>query len=390
MPETTQSAPATPAGGVDEAARTGILDLNDPNVHYGRTEAMNAMRARRRQTALEDMAPADRASYEASQTAPAGTTDEDTDPDAAAAEAERKRLEAVAASGETPEPEIEPVTSQIERQTALPTVLAGDDLAKVKVRIKVLGEERDVPLSELVADTQKIGAGDAYLAKAKDVLAEVDARLAAVSAAAAKGGTAPPAPAQPAKPEDLRAAVGQALDHMFHGRESEAADGLVAAITAAQPATAIDRGAIVREVAVELAKSSALRRFAKDNPDVMSDDIRRVVADRLLNRELKELGVSNLEQLPPDQIDEVVARAGVKTREYLGLKPLRPGTPERTGREAPTSLSERKLRKDKIDELPAASVRAGVVEAPPRTTSDVIANMARARGQLRDPTERTQ
>lgn len=407
MPETTKDADATQTG-VSEVAKTGILDLNDPTVHYGREQAMASMRQRRREKVLEDMDPTARAEYEASTaaasaataTSTATTTTEDDDPEAAAAEAERQRLarEAEAAGTGTETTTETPQRGQVERQAATPRLLAADELGLLRVKKKVLGEEVEVSVADLLSEAQRYGAGDVYLEKAKQILADVNARLDAVDAAAKKDkdGTATTTTetAQPADPAKIKAAVGTALDQMFRGKEADATETLtnaILAVRASQPEAArVDPSSLAEVVASEIAKSSALRRFAKDNPEIMSDDLRRVVADRLLNRELKELGVTRLEQLPPDQIDEVVEVAGRKTREFLGLKPAapKPRPSGANGTEA-TTLSERRVRKEKIDELPSAATRASITEAAPRSTSDVIASMARARGQVTDPNERT-
>jgi hypothetical protein len=396
MADTTQNADATKTG-ASEVAKTGILDLNDPSVHYGRDQAMTAMRARRREKVVEDMEPAEAAAFLAGAGAIAtstSTTSEDDDPEAQRAEEERARLEREAAAAEARGETTQTTeargtdTSQIERQTTLPAVLAGDDIANVKVRIKVLGEERDVPLSEIVAAAQKTESADQYLAKAKTLLGDIDARLAALPKAGETAKTTT-GEAQPATTEALETAVGEALNLMFRGKEDEATKALSAAITkAAQPATQepINRDDLARSIASEIAKSSALRRFAKDHPEIMSDRIRRYAADEFLNRELKELGVTTLEQLPADQIAEVVETAGNKVRDYFGLKKATTTTARSgaSGTEA-TTLSDKRDRKKTIDELPSASTRAAITEPVPKSTSDKIADMARARGQLREP-----
>jgi hypothetical protein len=350
------------------------------------------MRNRRRLEVQKDMTAEDRDAFIASSTTEPVDPNaaEDTDPEAVAAEAERKRLETAAAGDEPVTPPTDS-RSQIERQTALPIVLAGDDLKNTRVKMKVLGEERELTVAEVIAEAQKTASADQYLDKAKGLLAEVDRRLAALPPQGDNRVAGTTGVAQPASSEAVETAVGEALDHLFQGREGEAKKSLTAAITAAasQPgAMGVDRERLIRDLSNELARSSALRRFAKDNPDIMTDRIRRFAADEFLNRELADLGVSNLEQVPAEQMDEVVQRAGQKTRTFLGLKPVRPQQSGASGSEANT-LSDRRARKATIDELPSAATRAGIVETPPKTTSDTINAMKRARGQLNDPTQAT-
>jgi hypothetical protein len=399
MAEPTKADDATPSGA--DPAVTGVLNLNDPTLHYGRNEAMAAMRARRREKVLEDMDPESAKAFlegaPAPEPAPAG--DEDTDPEERKAEEERAKIEREAKEAEERERKAQASREQLERQTAVPKVLAGEDLEQIKVKIKVFGEEREVPVAELVRTAQKVEAADVYLEQAKGLKELLTAQQAAAKPTVAAAVPAAPVTAAPAEgqpqlvPEGVDAAVEEALELMFKGNTVDAKASLVKAIVAgAKPGAApvIDDALIERKLR-EVTVKGELRRFAKTHADdIMAVPLRRIATDLALEKELESLGVKNLEDLAPEQVRDTLEKAGEAALAEFGIKRAtpRPRASERAGSEANT-LSDRRARKDLIDELPAAATRAGIMESAPKTPSDTIAAMKKARGQSNEPEARS-
>lgn len=341
--------PATPAEGA-------IPDLNDPNVRLSREDAMAAMLARRRESLAEDGADA---------TATPTPPDPDADPDEAAAEEARRQIEA-AAAGATPEG----AAAQVDRQRDDELILSDEDLGRYKMRVKINGKEELIPLTDVRARAQKVGAADEYLATAKELLGEVKQmqRPAATPAAAAEPAAAAATPAAGgADPYE------EFVDALFAGDDVKAKE--VAKRMRATPAVSPDT--VTQQVEQRIVLRSALRQFAKDHSEIVSDPMARRVADTFL---LEETEGVPIEQIAADRIPEVLEAAGKRTKEWLTKMT---GAPAQA---RATTPADRRALKARIDELPAAGARAASTAAQPKTTSDVIASMRAARGQLREPT----
>jgi hypothetical protein len=325
-----------------------IPNLNDPTQHFSRDVAMKAMAARRRETVVADIDPADLPPRET----------------------------------ETPEPVVDP-GKQVAAQTRM---IPDEELGTTLVRIKVNGEEQDVTLDELRRTAQKNAAADRALADANRLREQMTAEMAAWT----QTKTQAPATAAPATPDDrvekIRASAGETIGKMFTGDDTGATESLVAAIVAALPpptaqAPAIDVKEIARQVTQQVTIDGALRQFVADFGDVMESEERKLVADRQL---FIATGGKALEELPPAEVAPALERAGRMTRKWFDL----PEPKATTGTQA-TARAEKAARKAGIDELPAAATRAASTLPPPQTTADVIAKMKAARGQVfRDPTQR--
>lgn len=338
-------------------------DLNDPNQRFSRAEAMKIVaRSSHEEKLKKDVAPEDQAGVAAALNA--------ADPDAepvtpAAAPAPEANLDAAA---------------QVASQTETPKVLAGDVLAMFKVKIKVNGEEREVPLADVVASAQKNEAADAYLANAKEQARVIlEGARAAVPATPAEPAPQPvataPATATPAVDGEK---VKTAMDLLFTGNTDEAAKTLVAALSVPQAtpaAPSIDYDQVVSTLDSRMVVRSALRQFAKDFPQVYQDPVARTVADRFLS---EATGGKPLEVFSEDDIGKILHGTGERVLEWtraLGGVPA-------NGSKA-TTRDDKVAKKEGIDELPAAATRAAVNVPQPKTTSQTIAEMAAARGQNR-------
>lgn len=352
-----------------------IPDLNDPNLHLDRATAMKAMSARRRQTVLNDMDPDAQAELLAARGPETPPADDDTDAADAAAAAERKRLEEEAAQAAEPakksepakndEPVLEP-SKQVARQTEEFIDLTDEDLKRIRIRTKVNGEEQLLTGDELRARAQKVAAADDYLTTAKEVLRAARAQPAETAT--------PAAPA--AEPPDL-SEVDAAIDAVFAGRDDNAKESLKKALLKLQGAQPAYTQQQMREMEQFLVTRSELRQFAKNHPEIVSDQITRRIADEFITQELKASGVDKLEALPADRISEVLETAAARTQPYLPNKSAPAASPGNTA----TTLSERLKRKSTIDELPAAATRGSSSAPAPRTTLDVLNEMRKARGQ---------
>ena len=119
-----------------------------------------------------------------------------------------------------------------------------------------------------------------------------------------------------------------------------------------------------------------MRQFAKDHPTIVNDPIARSVADQFLTQETEG---KPLEAFTEEKIDKILAATGERFLEWTRALSGASASGEATTRD------EKVQRKEKIDELPAASTRAQTQVPQPRTTSQIIEDMKASRGQLRNP-----
>jgi hypothetical protein len=268
--------------------------------------------------------------------------------------------------------------AQVSRQTAEPLILADADLGKYKVPMKVNGEERMVTLDELRASAQKNEAADDYLRDAREKAREIvdeARRTAATPAPAAEA--APVATATSTATPASAVDVDSAIDKLFQG-ETDDVKRLLKEVVArpATPAGApVDVDQLAASVEQKVVVRSALRQFAKDYPAIVKDPIARGVADRFLSQEAEG---KPLEAYSEEKIGQILAATGKRvvewTRTLAGVSANGP---------LATTRDDKEKRKETIDELPATGARAQTHVPQPRTNSDVISAMAKARGQDR-------
>jgi hypothetical protein len=372
-----------------------IPDLNDPNTRLGRDAAMDAMRARRRETVMKDMDPDEAAALAATPlvtTEKKEGTDEDTDAGDAAAQAERARLEAEAAktveavpakteekpAAKTDDVPVLDAAKQAQVQTDTdPLLLTDDDLKAVKVKMVVNGQERLVTGAELLAEAQKVAGADDYLKLAKQVLG------------AAREAPVTPAVTTPAKVADepakisaeMEADIDAAVDAVFTGKDDDVKANLKKALLkltpSAKPAEVTANQ--LREMEQYLVTRSELRQFAKDHKAIVDDEIGRRICDEFVIKELNARNVNRLEQLPAEAIHEVLEKAAAQTVPYI---PALRAAPAASPGSTASTLSERLNRKKTIDELPSAATRSATQVPTPKTTTDVLNEMRKARGQI--------
>lgn len=293
---------------------------------------------------------------------------------------------AASADPEDAESNLDP-GAQLETQLATPQLLADDDLAKYMVRTKVNGEERMVPLTELRATAQKTDAAETYLRDAREQARQIleDARKAAATPAAVPATATPETtPKEPAKPAEYEGMLDSAIDEMFKGNIDESKrlfkEAARATRSADQPSVVQpDLDQLASTVEQKVVVRSALRQFAKDYPGIYADPVARKVADSFLSEATEG---KPLEGFPEEKIGEILNKTGKRVLDWTrGLAGVSADASSATTR------TDKAIRKEGIDELPAANARATTVVSPPKTTTDIIRSMAASRGQLRDPTQ---
>ena len=251
--------------------------------------------------------------------------------------------------------------------------------------VKIDGQERQVPLSELTAGYQTRGAADNRLGQANEVLRQ--ARVYAEATANA------PAPAGPAHNIDEASQVdwGDVAEKLQYGDKEEAAAALEEAVS--QTGTA-GNGAVATPEQIEtrvlerVEWTTALSRFGGEYQDILKDhyvaNVAGSIGRGLYNQAMQD---SQMNGTPRPAYWDIFNAAGEKTREWLnGL-----GGQEAAGEARPAvNLSpERGSRKRAAVQPPTP--RSGVSQGgasrkkAPRTEEqqrrDGIHEIQRARGQ---------
>lgn len=194
---------------------------------------------------------------------------------------------------EAPEPPAEPAEppaaedtqEQLARQLADDERYVDADALRSKVKLKVDGEEKVVTVGDLVRIAQKHEAADRRLAEATQLLARARAEAqqpthnAPLNATQTSPNVAPTT-ASPSTLEAtaLQAAVKDAVDAMYRGNESEAAEKLTATLlqiaqTAEDRAASRVKSTTPDEVLAQLEQRSALQGFFQAYPAVLQGSV---------------------------------------------------------------------------------------------------------------------
>lgn len=289
--------------------------------------------------------------------------DIDTDPADIEAEAERKRLEREAEQVERQSQlhkQLQPGAAA-EQPATEPTVLENFD--NVMVKTKVDGAEVMRPLSELVRIGQKEAAVNKRLEQAAQMRQEAERLL-----AQAQQGTPG---AEPQKttvaPASNAAPTGKEfLDAIYAGEEDKALAAIQQLLGTRRDDATSDTQSIARQVKAQIETEAALDSFGGQYPEIVADPYLADVADRYLAAEL-EMGTP---------FRDALSKAGNATRDWLKQKAGSVGTPT-----TPTTLSEKRTRKQSIDHIPSIHATAATSREPaPQTVADVLDEMRKARG----------
>jgi hypothetical protein len=236
------------------------------------------------------------------------------------------------------------------------------------VKVKIDGEEKEIPLSELKKGYQK----DATASKRLEEVAREKAQLAAERAAfeaERKAQLEKQSIAVQADPTPVDDGVDAALDNFVEGDKDQMRELLRRALKerAPQDPTPIPHEELdrlveerlsIREEAREHAGAQAA--FKKDYSDIFTDPDLLAAANRRYYAKIDE-GKS---------ITDAMAEAGKETKEWMQAK---------TGS---TQISDKQKRKENIDNLPTAGARASATptDETAENTSKIIADMRKARG----------
>jgi hypothetical protein len=341
----------------NDATQEGVsataADANQPQQLHPREAAMRNIMASRLQQFSTESGIEVKPSFEA--------VDPDADPDDAVAEAERARL---AAGGDA---------AGDDDQQALQTAAAAAAAAPAKVKVKVDGVEEEVSLEEMTRTYQKNAAADRRLEEANRRLREADEREAQLNAQMAERSAAA-TKTNPAEPLVDPATAKQFTAALFDGDEEKAVAGFNAAVQAAvdkamsgraASATPVDPEEIAAQVEQRFAVNSALKQSQSDYPDMYADpDIEALAAMKIRAKRTNE-GMDFVDALEATQ-SELAAKFGWK----------------KSGRQdaaAATTRDEKQKRKEALDPVASANVKASSTVAAPVSNSDIIAQMAARR-----------
>lgn len=257
-----------------------------------------------------------------------------------------------------------------------------DDLLTRKVKIKVQGNELEVPVADVVARAQKNWAADLSLQIARTKEREIEERERLVAAREhalaqqpkpGQNQNSQPSGATPAAGEEaeVNTALDEAVNSLFAGDEQKAKDALKKIIARRPTATVpgIDKREVVAEAVKELKReqyraqlTEAVGTFKDEFPDLAADEVLVAAWDA----ETARLQTANPVRSPV----EIAREAGKNIRSKFQPNQQQGGTRLERKRQAATALSG------------MAGVRASTGQEPPRprTTSEVIAGMRKARG----------
>lgn len=252
-----------------------------------------------------------------------------------------------------------------------PRVLS-DGLDKVKVRTKVDGEEGEVSVDEMLREYQKGRTADRRLAEISRRARELEEREAQLRAQTAQP-QQPNHSQHPAPPIDpdfsnqftvaLTQGDGETANRVFadavsRAVQSEIARGRGNAIPDAQT--------IAQQVKQQLVVESALEQSQKDYPQLYADPDIEALGAAKIQRRMQDDGLS---------FTEALQSVSTEFANKFGWQPA--GRPQAT---LSTTARDVKLeRKAGIDNLPAVNVKSSSTEAPPKTHSDIIAEMRNRR-----------
>ena len=260
---------------------------------------------------------------------------------------------------------------QLALQTETAPRVLTDGLDRTMVRVKVDGVEQEIPVADVVRSYQKDAAAQARLNEATRVLDE--ARRTAAAAI-------PPAPvvhpaantetAPTPEPETVKGFV----EALFEGDTEKAIEAFakLGLNTGRSDGATLDleqvQAQLTPAIKQQLIDDSALERFEKDNADLAADPHLVSVTNNFIQDAVNG-GTPYAEAL------EVGAK---RTRDWLAsIGAAKPGSEPTTSAHQPSKLE----RKARIDEVQALNRTANTTQDAPASTSSVIAEMKKARGQ---------
>ena len=275
--------------------------------------------------------------------------------------------------------EAEPAAPSSQQDDQLASQLRQDDRpthapADMRVKVKVDGEELDLPLSEVVKSYQKDSTASKRLQEATRILALAETQASKVAQNEKPESNTDIKP-DPAAQEERRGRIKDAFSKLYEGDEEGAVEAMMAFVgEGAQQATqpvVIDTVAIAAQVRQQLDVESAYSDTRLDYPELFADTERGVV---LGTETLSRMNAKEAQGIPRSQ---AMQQAAQEVAALFGI--------QKAGRQqdvVPSTARDTKLaRKAGMDNVHSANVVAGsqVAPAEAQNVSSVIQEMAKAR-----------
>lgn len=262
----------------------------------------------------------------------------------------------------------------LQTETDSPRVLT-DGLDKTMVRVKVDGVEQEVPVSEVVANYQRTSVAQTRLNEATRILDEARRTAAAATTtakppASVEQQSAPTHTTPTPEPETVKGFV----EALFEGDTEKAVEAFakLGLNTGRSDGATLDleqvQAQLTPAIKQQLIDDSALERFEKANADLAADPHLVSVTNGFIQEEVN--GGKPYAQALED--------GAKRTRDWLASIGAAKPAPEPTASAHQPSKLERKAR---IDEVQALNRTANTTQDAPASTSSVIAEMKKARGQ---------
>lgn len=284
---------------------------------------------------------------------------------------------------DTSDDDVDPALNQDDTQLAAqlgqderPSPLASDTM---RVKVKVDGEEIELPLSEVVKSYQKDAAASKRLQEATRLLqiAEQQASKLAQNENQENNSSGQQVDPKPQDKEARRGKIKDAFTKLYEGDEDGAVEAMLQIVgesgapAATQQAPVIDTQAIAAQVRQQLDVESAYSETRLDYPELFSDTERGVVLGKetLARMTAKESQGVPRAQAMHESAAEVAALFGIQKA-------------GRQSTEKPRTARDTKLeRKANLDIPDSANVVAGNKQSPAEApnVSSVIAEMAKSR-----------
>ena len=239
------------------------------------------------------------------------------------------------------------------------------------MRLKVDGQETEIPVSQVQATYQKNQAADERLRQAAEWKAQLDAKERELNERYNQL-PANQAPEAKADDPDLLEQAHTIIDQLYDGDPEDAAKALAEAM--GQNRSTITPEQIQQETYKALEQKAyqenlqdGFKQFEQEYSDIMADDLLRGLADQK---------TMELKQLHPDWSPaEILMESGRAIREW------------RNGGQSPQPAdTSREARKQQLPTMPQRQASSAYIppgkQQPSNTPADVIGRMKQARGQF--------
>lgn len=250
------------------------------------------------------------------------------------------------------------------------TVETTNQQAEPRVKVKVDGEELELPLSEVVKSYQKDAAASKRLTEATRLLQIAEQRL-AQNENTVNNQQQVDDPASADEKEARRGKIKDAFSKLYEGDEDGAVEAMLQIVgeTGAKATQQLDTSAIASQVRQQLDFESAYSETKQDYPEIFSDTDKGIVLGTETYKRMtakESIGVPRA---------KAMQEAAEEVASLFGIKKGRSTPSPRTARD--TKLE----RKAALDIPEAANVVAGIKQAPAEAhdVSATIREMAKAR-----------